>query len=81
MPKRIVSSNRVFKGSPPFAQATVSGGFMFVCCTVVDRKGHVSSDVSEQTQQCLDNIGVLVEEAGGTKSDILKCTGATGSHE
>ena len=71
MPKRIVSSNRVLKGSLPFAQATVAGGFMFVCCTGVDRKGRVSPGVKELTQQCLDNIRALVEEAGGTMSDIV----------
>jgi enamine deaminase RidA (YjgF/YER057c/UK114 family) len=74
MPKRIVSADRVFKGSLPFAQATVAGGFMFVCCTGVDREGRVSPDVKEQTQQCLDNIRALVEEAGGTMRDIVKCT-------
>ncbi len=47
---------------------------MFLCCTGVDRKGHVSPDVKEQTQQCLDNIRALAEEAGGTMSDIVKCT-------
>lgn len=74
MPKRIVSSDRVFKGSLPFAQATVAGGFMFVCCTGVDRQGRVSPDVREQTQQCLDNIRALIEEAGGTMRNIVKCT-------
>ena len=74
MPKSIVSSDKVFKGSLPFAQATIAGGFMFVCCTGVDRNGTVAPDIKAQTQQCLDNIRVLLEEAGGTLSDIVKCT-------
>ncbi len=74
MPKRIVSSDRVFKGSLPFAQATIAGGFMFVCCTGVDRDGKVAPDVKAQTQQCLDNIRALLEESGGTMGDVVKCT-------
>jgi 2-iminobutanoate/2-iminopropanoate deaminase len=74
VPKEIISSDRVFKGSLPFAQATVAGGFMFVCCTGVDRDGRVVPDVRAQTQQCLDNIRALIEAAGGTMRDVVKCT-------
>jgi 2-iminobutanoate/2-iminopropanoate deaminase len=66
MPKRAVSSPKVFKGSLPFAQATIAGGFMFVCCVGRDSEGHFAlNDVRKQTQQCLDNIRALIEEAGG----------------
>jgi enamine deaminase RidA (YjgF/YER057c/UK114 family) len=75
MPKRIVSSDRVYKGSLPFAQATIAGGFMFVCCIGRDRAGRFAvGDVRAQTQACLDNIRALIEEAGGTMKDIVKCT-------
>lgn len=74
MPKRIIESDRVFKGSLPFAQATVAGGFMFVCCVATDRNGNISPDPRVQTQQCLDNIRALIEEAGGTMRDVVKCT-------
>jgi enamine deaminase RidA (YjgF/YER057c/UK114 family) len=56
MPKRAVSSSRVYKSSLPFAQATVAGGFMFVCCVGCDRDGSLAAgDVRAQTQQALDN--------------------------
>ena len=74
MPKRIVESKQVFKGSLPFAQATVAGGFMFVCCVGTAPDGSISPDIRVQTQQCLDNIRALIEEAGGTMSDVVKCT-------
>ena len=65
MPKRAVSSNRVYKSSLPFAQATIAGGFMFVCCVGCDRNGRLAiGDVRAQTQQALDNIRALIEEAG-----------------
>ena len=75
MPKRSVSSDRVFKGSLPFAQATVAGGFMFVCCVGRDLSGAFAvGDVRAQTQQVIDNIRLLIEEAGGALSDVVKCT-------
>jgi 2-iminobutanoate/2-iminopropanoate deaminase len=75
MPKRAVSSNRVYKSSLPFAQATLAGGFMFVCCVGCDRDGRLAvGDVRAQTQQALDNIRALIEEAGGTMDDVVKCT-------
>jgi 2-iminobutanoate/2-iminopropanoate deaminase len=75
MPKRAISSDRVYKSSLPFAQATVAGGFMFVCCVGCDRDGRLAvGDVRAQTQQALDNIRALIEEAGGTMDDVVKCT-------
>lgn len=75
MPKRIVSSDRVFKGRLPYAQATIAGGFMFVCCTGRDSDGKFAlGDARRQTPQCIDNIRALVEEAGGALKDVVKCT-------
>ena len=33
-----------------------------------------AGDVRAQTQQCIDNIRALIEEAGGTLDDVVKCT-------
>ena len=75
MPKRAIASPNVFKSNRPFAQATVAGGFMFVCCTGRDLQGRfVVGDVRAQTQQALDNIRTLIEEAGGKMRDVVKCT-------
>ena len=75
MPKRAVYSDRVFKGSLPFAQATIANGFMFVCCVGRDRDGNFAiGDARAQPQQCIDNIRALIEEAGGTLRDVVKCT-------
>jgi enamine deaminase RidA (YjgF/YER057c/UK114 family) len=75
MPKRAISTDRVFKPALPFAQATVAGGFVFACSTGRDRTGAFAiGDVRAQTQQAIDNIRALVEEAGGTLNDVVKCT-------
>lgn len=75
MPKRIVSSDRVFRGRLPFAQATIAGDFMFVCCMGMDREGKFAlGDARKQTQDAIDNIRALLEEAGGSLKDVVKCT-------
>lgn len=75
MPKRAISSDRVSKTSRPFAQATLAGGFLFVCSTGRDINGkYVLGDVRAQTQQAIDNISALIEEAGGNLQDVVKCT-------
>ena len=75
MPKRSVSSARVYKSRLPFAQATIAGDFMFVCCVGVDLQGEYAvGDARRQTQQCIDNIKALLEEAGAGLADVVKCT-------
>ncbi len=75
MPKKAIYSSRVFKPSLPFAQATLAGGFLFVCSTGRTPDGKFAiGDVQAQTQQTIDNIAALIHEAGGTLSDIVKCT-------
>ena len=75
MPKRSITSDRVFQSRLPFAQATIAGGFMFVCCVGCDQEGRFATgDARVQTQTCLNNIRALIEEAGGAMEDIVKCT-------
>lgn len=75
MPKRIISSKHVHQGSLPFAQATIAGDFMFVCCMGMDEKGDFAiGDARRQTQQAIDNIKALLAEAGATLADVVKCT-------
>lgn len=75
MPKRAISSDLVFKPSLPFAQATLAGGFLFACSTGRNLQGQfVAGDVRAQTQQAIDNIRALVEQAGGSLRDVVKCT-------
>lgn len=75
MPKRTVTSPKIHRSALPFAQATVAGGFMFVCCVGTDRAGRFAKgDARAQTRQCLDNIRALIEEAGGSMADVVKCT-------
>ena len=75
MPKRAISTDKVFKPALPFAQATVAGGFVFACSTGRDRDGRFAvGDVRAQTRQTIENIRHLIEAAGGTLRDVVKCT-------
>lgn len=75
MPKRAIATDRVFKPALPFAQATLAGGFLFACSTGRDRDGRFAiGDIRAQTQQAIDNIRALAEAAGGSLSDVVKCT-------
>ena len=75
MPKQAISSEQVYKPALPFAQATLAGGFLFACSTGRNLEGRfVPGDVRAQTQQAIDNIRALVEQAGGTMRDVVKCT-------
>ena len=76
MPKTAISSPRLAPPGLLFAQATLAGGFLFACCVGRDAQGRFAiGDARAQTrQQCLANIQALVEEAGGTMRDIVKCT-------
>lgn len=75
MPKSIITSDRVFKPLFPFAQATLAGGFLFACSTGRNLQGQfVVGDVRAQTQQAIENIRALVEQAGGSLRDVVKCT-------
>ncbi|UPY35716.1 RidA family protein [Sediminicoccus sp. KRV36] len=75
MPKTAISSDQVFKPALPFAQASKAGGFVFACSIGRDREGRFAiDDVRAQTQQTIDNIRALIEAAGGTLDDVVKCT-------
>lgn len=76
MPKTTITSPHVFQPQGlPYAPATRAGDFVFACSTGVNAQGQFAAgDVKAQTQQTIDNIRALVEAAGGTLHDIVKCT-------
>lgn len=39
MPERAIASGKGLESRPPFAQATLAGGFLFACCADTRREG------------------------------------------
>lgn len=60
----------------PYNQGIVAGGFLFTSgqLPIHPGTGHVPDSIEEQTVQVLDNLKAIVEEAGATMDDVVKCT-------
>ncbi len=77
--KRIVRTERApapFRGAP-YSQAVVFGDLVFVSGQVaIDPQTHefLQGDIAEQTELVMRNIGAILEEAGSSLENLLKCT-------
>ncbi len=75
--KDIVTSDKAPKAVGPYSQAVKANGFLFLSGQIpIDPKINemVQDDISMQTRQVLDNIGMILNEAGLTFDDIVKTT-------
>ncbi len=77
--KRVVRTDRApapFQGAP-YSQATVSGDLVFVSGQVaIDPAANevVDGGIEEQTERVMRNIAAILEEAGSSLANLLKCT-------
>ena len=75
MPKTIIRSDRAWKSTMNFAQATRAGGTLYACSVGLKPDGTLAGhDIASQTRQTIDNIEALIEAAGGSLKDVVKCT-------
>ena len=60
----------------PLSPGYVSGGFLFLSGQLAFTKDGTldTGDIEQQTQQCLDNISALLEDAGAARTDVVKVT-------
>jgi 2-iminobutanoate/2-iminopropanoate deaminase len=61
----------------PYSQAIRSGNFLFVSGQIaIDPKTAdiIEGDIEAQTEQVLKNIAAIVEAAGMSLKDVVKCT-------
>jgi 2-iminobutanoate/2-iminopropanoate deaminase len=71
----MISTDKAPAAIGPYAQGVVSGGFVFTSMQIAldPASGEmVGKTAPEQIRRCLENIKAVVEEAGGTMSDIVK---------
>ena len=76
MEKRVICSDKAVKTVGPFSTATELNGTIYLSgITAVDPKTNVlSGDVSEQAEKVLTIMKDVLEEAGSSMDNVLKCT-------
>ena len=72
--RRLISSGSVFEADIGYSRAVVDGDWVFVSGTTgFDYAvGTISSDVAEQAEQALRNIGTALAEAGSGFADVVR---------
>lgn len=77
MPREIVSTDAAPRAIGPYSQAVRAGGFLFLSGQVAldPRTGQlVGSDIKQQTRQVLENVRAILEAAGSSLRQVVKCT-------
>lgn len=75
MAKEIVSTKVAPKPIGPYSQGVVAGGFLFTSGQIgmdPDTGEFVSSEVSEQTRQALENIAGILKSRGLSLGDVVR---------
>ena len=76
MPKEIVHSKVAPAPIAPYSHGTSAGGFVFISGQgpTDPKTSQMPTDVREQARQVMLNVKGILESAGGTMDDIVKCT-------
>ncbi|MGL5254770.1 MAG: RidA family protein [Brevinema sp.] len=73
--KKQIRTENAPKAIGPYSQAIEMQGWVFVSGQIpVDPKtGQISSEVADQAKQALSNIKAILEEAGCSMNDVVRC--------
>lgn len=77
MPKHVPHGPEFEPGPYPFSQVVEANGFVFLAGQVGDAPGShgaVPGGIEAETRQMLENVGRLLEAAGLSYADVVKCT-------
>ena len=76
MARRLIGSGSTFEAEIGYSRAVVDGDWIFVSGTTgFDYKAMTIADsVTEQTEQCLQNIQSALAEAGSSLRDVVRVT-------
>jgi 2-iminobutanoate/2-iminopropanoate deaminase len=75
--KKVIFTEQAPKAIGPYSQAIESNGLLFISGQVpIDPAigKVVEGGIKEQTEQVMKNIGAILEAAGYTYNDVVKCT-------
>ncbi|KXX80233.1 2-iminobutanoate/2-iminopropanoate deaminase [Madurella mycetomatis] len=72
--RRNISSHSPFEAQIGYSRAVVSGDMVFVSgCTGYNyATGSISDDVTDQAEQCMQNIASALAEAGASMGDVVR---------
>ncbi|MGL4561851.1 MAG: RidA family protein [Brevinema sp.] len=73
--KKIISTTHAPAAIGPYSQGIIINNTIFVSgqIPVNPKDGSISTDISEQTRQCMENIKAILLEAGTDMSKIVRC--------
>ena len=73
--KKQISTTKAPSAIGPYSQAIAANGMLYVSgqIPVNPATGEVSTDISEQTKQSMENIKAILEEAGTDFSKVVRC--------
>ena len=76
MKRTLISSGSPFEAQIGYSRAVVVGDWVFVSGTTgFDyRLMTISSDIAEQTEQCLKNIASALQQADASMADVVRVT-------
>ena len=76
MKRTLISSGSPFEAQIGYSRAVVAGDWVFVSGTTgFDyRLMTISSDIAEQTEQCLKNIASALQQADASMADVVRVT-------
>lgn len=75
--KKVIKTDKAPAPVGPYSQGIIAGNFIFVSGQVpLDPKTGkiVENSISQQTEQVLKNIQEILEAAGASLNDVVKCT-------
>ncbi|MDQ7827590.1 MAG: RidA family protein [Armatimonadota bacterium] len=75
--REVISTDGAPLAIGPYSQAIRAGGFLFLSGQIALDPGTgqlVGQDVKQQTRQVLTNVRAVLEAAGASLADVVKCT-------
>ena len=74
--KQIINTDKAPKPVGPYSQAVLAGDMLFISgqLGIDPSTGKLGSDVMEQARQAMENIGMILKEAGFGFDKIVKTT-------
>lgn len=74
--KKVISTDNAPEAVGAYSQAVSANGFLFLSgqiCINPETGSFERNTVSDQTRQIMENIKAVLEAAGGSMEDVVKC--------